>query len=41
MSEIAEIIYKVLTNPDSDTVKRDVRNEVLDICEYFPVERVV
>lgn len=38
MDELSELICRVLADPDSNDVKREVRSEVLDLCKRFPVD---
>lgn len=37
MEEIAEIIYRVLTNISKDKVIRDMQRKVKDLCRRFPI----
>lgn len=37
MITIADLIYKVLTNPDNESVKKEVSASVADLCRKFPL----
>jgi glycine hydroxymethyltransferase len=37
MNMVAEYINRVLHNPDDETTKQAVRNEVKNLCKKFPI----
>lgn len=37
MRLIAQLIHKIITHPDDEQIRRDVRGQVAELCETFPL----